>query len=296
MQISSHFVGQELEPYQHRLAWRDTMNYAAAVDDANPAYFDDEREEGIVAPPLYSVAVTWPITAAVGTFIKDKTFPKELLLTQVHYTEHIRFFQALKPDTTLTVKGCIAAILPHRAGTHVVLRYDAFDEQGRPVFSEHIGAMLRGVQCSDQGSGRSAVPVVPGLPKAETPLWETGVPIEPLRPFIYDGCTAISFPIHTSPKFARLVGLPGIILQGTATLAYASREVINREAGGNPLRLKTIYCRFTGMVCPGTDIVVQALARHKDANGRHVHFIVINQEGRKAISNGYALLCDDMPA
>jgi acyl dehydratase len=264
------------------------MNYAAAIADPNPVYFDDERENGIFGPPLYAVALTWPITAAIGSFIQDQSFPRELLLTQVHYTEHIRFLHPLKPDGTLTVNGRIAAILPHRAGTHVVLRYDAADQAGQSIFTEHIGAMLRGVRCSDQGSGRSALPVVPNRPKAGPSLWEKAVPIEPLRPFIYDGCTNISFPIHTSPKFARQVGLPGIILQGTATLALAIREVINREAESDPLRLKALSCRFAGMVRPGTDIRVQALARATDAEGLHVHFIVINQEGRKAISDGYA--------
>jgi hypothetical protein len=51
-----------------------------------------------------------------------------------------------------------------------------------------------------------------------------------MRPYVYDGCTNIYFPIHTSVGFARMVGLPDIILQGTATLAYAARELADREA------------------------------------------------------------------
>ena len=43
------------------------------------------------------------------------------------------------------------------------------------------------------------------------------------------------------------MGLPGIIHQGTATLAYAVRELVNREARGNPALLKALACRFTGM-------------------------------------------------
>ena len=93
------------------------------------------------------------------------------------------------------------------------------------------------------------------------PLWERRIPIDAMRPYLYDGCTGIFFAIHTSRRFARQVGLPGIILQGTATLAYGVREMINREAGADPLRLKTVSCRFTGMVFPGTSICVQLLSR-----------------------------------
>ncbi len=238
MQLSSHFVGQGLKPLTRSFTWRDTMNYAAAVDDDNPAYFDDEREAGVLAPPLFSVALTWPVTANIGDYLQDQTFPRELLLTQVHYTEHIQFSRPLQPEATVTIAGRIVAILPHRAGTHVVMRYDASDDQGRPIFTEHIGALLRGVTCGDQGQGHSALPLVPGPREEKISIWETHVPIDTARPFIYDGCTNISFPIHTSRKFARQVGLPGTILQGTATLAYAVRELINREANGDPSRLK----------------------------------------------------------
>ncbi len=86
------------------------------------------------------------------------------------------------------------------------------------------------------------------------------------------------------------MGLPGNILQGTATLAFAAREIINREAGGDPLTLKSVFCRFTGMVFPGTAIRVQLVGKSGEHDGTNLHFIVLNQEGQKAISGGYAFL------
>jgi acyl dehydratase len=80
------------------------------------------------------------------------------------------------------------------------------------------------------------------------------------------------------------VGLPGIILQGTCTLALAARELVNREAGGDPTRLKTLSCRFSGMVRPGTSIRVELKSRSRG----DLFFEVLNQEGEKAVSKGYA--------
>ena len=40
MKLSSHFVGASLKTYRTKINWRDTMNYAAAIGDDNPAYFD----------------------------------------------------------------------------------------------------------------------------------------------------------------------------------------------------------------------------------------------------------------
>jgi len=170
------------------------------------------------------------------------------------------------------------------------MRFDALDQAGEPVFTEHIGALMRGVKCSDDGLCPNRLPEGLLLEESAEPLWESRIPIDPLRPHIYDGCTDIVFPIHTSRAFARQVGLPGNILQGTATLAFAVREIINREAGGDPLTLKSVFCRFTGMVLPGTVIRVQLVGKSGKHDAASLHFVVLNQEGQRAISGGYALL------
>lgn len=292
MQISSNFVGTRLRTYQTRITWRDTMNYAAATGDDNPVYFDDERADGIVAPPMFAVAATWPIIENLPQYLETSDFPREILLTQVHYSEHIRFHRPIRPEDELTIKGHIAAILPHRAGTHIVTRFDAFDRNEKPVFSEHTGAMMRGVACSGGGKGEANLPGTPERVEGGRPQWQSRIKIDPLLPFVYDGCTHIVFPIHTSKKFARKVGLPGIILQGTATLALAARELIKREAAANPLRLKEIYGRFSGMVLPGSDIHLKVYKNDSGAAVGQIFFDVINAEGKKAIRGGYALVAD----
>ena len=60
MQVSSSYAGSSSKPLQCEVTWRHAMNYAAAIGDDNPWYFDDEREGGIIAPPMLSVALTWP--------------------------------------------------------------------------------------------------------------------------------------------------------------------------------------------------------------------------------------------
>ncbi|MBI5585120.1 MAG: MaoC family dehydratase N-terminal domain-containing protein [Deltaproteobacteria bacterium] len=290
MELSADLVGTSLKPYRREITWRETMNYAAAVGDDNPRYFDDERDGGIVAPPLFGVAVTWPILERIWEFIDSDRFPPEVLLTQVHHTEHLIFHRPIRPGDNLTVQGRIAAVLPHRAGTQVVICFEALDQKGQPVFTEHTGALLRGVSCTGSGRGREALPAVPAGPAADRALWETPLPIDPLQPFIYDGCANIYFPIHTSKSFARQVGLPGIILQGTATMALAAREILNREVGGDPQRLQVFSGRFTGMVFPGTSIRVQLTGKKPGPAGSDLHFIVYNQEGRPAVSQGYAFI------
>jgi acyl dehydratase len=288
MKLDRKFAGLGLKQFSTEVTWRRTMNYAAAVHDNNPVYLDDERGEGIVAPPMFAVAATWPISERIWEYIPAVDFPREILLTQVHYTEHLIFHRPVRPGDNLTIKGSIASISPHKSGTLVVLQYQAVDEKGESVFTEYMGGLMRGVECFGEGGPTAPLPVPPSFAGAGEALREIPIFIDPLAPFVYDGCTNIFFPIHTSAGFAHRVGLPGIILQGTATLAYAVREITNLEAGGDPGALKAVACRFTGMVRPGSEIRVILMGRQVDDRGTDLFFKVLNSEGSAALSNGYA--------
>jgi len=285
MKLNEDLVGTPLKNYKTKINWRQITNYAAAIEDNNPKYFDDRQEEGIVSHPMFAVSVTWPVLSRLEKFIESKDFPKEVLMTQVHYTEHLILHRLIRPEDELSLTGTLKTFLPHRAGTHTIIRVDAKDINGAPVFTEYTGAMLRGVDCGEGGKA-GQVPLIPENNKEEI-LWTSAIYIDPLRPYVYDGCSNIEFPIHTSPKFAKAVGLPGIILQGTATLAYAIREMVNNEADKDPSRISEIACKFTGMVRPGTDIKVCCTGKKSHKNFTDVFFGVQNSEQKKAIRTGY---------
>jgi hypothetical protein len=171
-----------------------------------------------------------------------------------------------------------------------VIRFDAVDAFNQMVFTEHTGAMLRGVQLRDGGKGGETLPEMVAKKQADSILWETHLRIDRMLPFLYDGCTRIIFPIHTSKKFARQIGLPDIILQGTATLALAVRELINREAKGDPSRLRELSCRFTGMVFPGDAVTLNVYGNLGAERNRVLYFDVRNAEGQSVINRGSVLL------
>ncbi len=297
MKLDSKLAGTRLTPHKAHITWRDTTNFAAAIQDDNPLYFDDREEKGLVAPPTFPVAVTWPILSNLGQHIESNSFPKEVLFTQVHYTEHLIVHRLIHPGDALNLKGQVAAILPHRAGTHAVIELVATDQKKEPVFTEYIGAMLRGVECRGE-AGKQHLPTRPEFDPPDppgAPVWACKIPIEPWLPYVYDGCTHIEFPIHTSPKFAEEVGLPGIILQGTATLALAVRELVNRETGGDPSRVGQIACNFTGMVTPGTEVEIACLGYKDHSHHRDIFFNVVTADNKQALRSGYLKIKKESP-
>lgn len=294
MKIDSQLAGTRLSPHAATITFRQTTNFAAALKDDNPLYFDDMGSEGVVAPPTFPVAVTWPVLSRLGEFIESEDFPKEVLLTQVHYTEHLILHRLVRPGDTLQLDGQIVSISPHRAGTHAMVRLAAEDSSGTPVFTEYIGAMLRGVSCNGT-TASEPLPEIPAPDPSATPLWTARVHIDPLAPYLYDSGADIEFAIHTSPRFATAVGLPGIIFQGTATLGLAIRELVRNESNAGPDQIREIACTFTGMVLPGTDIEICCLEKTRGDRHDHLFFEVINSEHKKAIRNGYVKIERQVP-
>ncbi len=291
MKVSSEYVGLKLKPFQNRISARDTMNYAAAISDNNPAYFDDSQQQKIVAHPLHPIAATWPLLGNIWEYIDVKDFPLQILTTQVHYSEHLQIHRLINPGEKLEIKGEIAAILPHSAGTHMITRLDAFDKNQQPVFSEYIGALMRGVTCLDEGRGSENLPATLKTQNPGTDaIWQANINIDPLLAFTYDAGANIHFAIHTSKRFAQQVGLKEPILQGSATLALAVKEMVNREANGEPRRVKSIQCGFSGTVIPGDQINVQLLDKYQDKEGVHLSFQVLNGQGKVAIKNAQVVL------
>lgn len=313
MEIGSDIVGIRLKEYKTSVTWRQTTNYAASVGDMNPHYFDDRRPGGITAPPMFAVAVSWPVQQNISQYM-EMPYPMEVFLTMVHHTEYIEFYRPILPGDSLCIKGEVAAVIPHRSGTRIVFKFPVTDPTGVPYHTEYIGALLRGVGCRDSGRGVENIPMTPApgnknaltsptgsinetssvednaTVNANESLWEEQIHISSEAPYVYDGCTNIVFPIHTSPAFASSVGLPGIILQGTATLAHAVRQLINREAGGDPRRLEVVCGRFSGMVTPDSNITVVLQKKEAAGGAIHLYYTVINGQGRPAISRGYARL------
>lgn len=293
LKINSDLVGTTLKPFTTEVNWRNMMNYAAGIGDNNPVYFNDELEEGIVAMPMFAVATSWKLVENLTDYIKSDNFPSEVFFTSIHYSEHLKIHRLIKHGDKLSFTGKITAILPHRAGTHIVLKLSVTDQHNKPVFTEYHGGMLRGVECLGPAQGKDELPLLHKFKSQvneNNNIWEQPIEIHPLSSYLYDAGSDIHFPIHTSQQFAKQMGLPGIILQGTATLAYTIKEIINTEAQGDPFKIKEIACNFTRMVLPGSTLSCILLQKESDNQGLHLGFHVLGPDKQKVLSNGYVHL------
>ena len=89
-------------------------------------------------------------------------------------------------------------------------------------------------------------------------------------------------PIHLDAKFAKSVGLPGVIAHGMLQMSIAA--VVAGKAAGGAQRLRRLSCRFAGMVEPG-DVV--AFTAEETGPGK-LQIRAVNQHGDVILTKGSA--------
>lgn len=282
MPINSAAAGCAVEPYDVDVDVRKCLAYAAGMGETADVYFDDARPGGIVAPLAYVVSLEWPASRDIRTTPEFGATPEESR-RGVHAVQDTQFHRLIRPGERIHISGQIVAIRRIKPGALTMTRIDLSTAAGEPVATTYTTGISRGVAV--EGEDRVIEELPAWSEETVTGDWaETVIPIARELPHVYTECADIWNPIHTEREVALAAGLPDIILHGTATWALAVREVVADQLGGDPARLARFTGRFTGMVIPGTDIIV----RHA-ATAQGARYEVIAADGSKAISDGRAL-------
>ncbi|MFH1852081.1 MAG: MaoC/PaaZ C-terminal domain-containing protein [Candidatus Neomarinimicrobiota bacterium] len=289
MEINSLAVGQQFAPVPLIIDPRKITNFAAAVGDINPRYLDDLRDGPLAVHPSFSAVIAWQVVSLLRSQA-DFPIPVDIFNYFVHFDETINFQRQLHSGEEIIVTPELAAILPHRAGTLIVLQLTVTTADGVNIYVHQMTGLLRGVKCRDDGRGAENLILTASVTREQPLEWSTEIIIAPEAPYLYDGCAGIVAPIHTSPAAARRLGLPGIILQGTATLARAVTGLIDHEAGGDPQQVAVLAGRFSDFVFPGTTIRLNLLERVASDRQIELFFTVHNHLNNPAVSRGYLKL------
>jgi acyl dehydratase len=283
MPLDSAIVGARTGEVVTAVTVRHCLAYAAGTGDLNPRYFDDARPGGIVASPLFGVALDWKLR---GELTELTGLPAHEAVRGVHATQDMAFHRLVHPGDVLTTSGTVVRVQQRPPGAYLVARYETVDARHQPVVSVDYGIIYRGVQVSGPNREIDAVsPLDLGAPLAAH-AWTRPVEVAREAPHIYSECADIYNPIHTERAVALAAGLPDIIVHGTLTLAYAVRTLVDREASGDPAVVRRLACRFGAYVIPGTVIEVVLSDVAATPGGRALRFAVLNEAGEPAIRDG----------
>jgi acyl dehydratase len=246
-----------------------TVAYAEATNDPIP-----EHRSGELAPPVFAIVPAWEALVEATTSV----VPPEMLPLLVHGEHDIRIHQPIAPGMRLHTDASVVGVLPKSSGTSVVVHAVTRLDDGTPVNEQYLVSFVRAFSVTPSGSP------APGhtfdeSARATTPRQVTAH-IDDDQTFRYAEASGDPMPIHLDDEVARAVGLPGIIVHGLCTMAFASWACIS-VAGGDPRRLRRLAVRFSRPVLPGQDITTSIWPGQS--------FETVSSAGDVVIRNGLAV-------
>jgi acyl dehydratase len=260
---------------------RFTMAYAAAINDANPAYFDDLRPGGLAVHPCIAFSLQW-----ASRFRPDQTPNLRAAPFGVHASTDLRIHRPFKPGEAITTQGQMILKRQILPGVYNVDCYRMTSSDGELVAELYYNGITRGATLGGPEASVAEEPAWPMAAAAKDPLWKVDIPIGLHAGQQYTECARIYNPIHTEPSVAKAAGLPDMILHGSATKAMSLTAVIDQCFDADAARVTRLCGQLRGMVLMDSVITVEGCGEEVVDGEKRILFRTLNQEGQPAISNG----------
>lgn len=276
LKISSNVIDTEIKDFHYLLTNERVTNYNEVVAN-NSA---NEMLTGL--HPLFYTKISWKIIENLNAYL-EVPIDDKIFKTIVHQSEYITFFKEVGNTAELLVKSKIWSIDPHKKGTKMLIRFDYY-LNNELVATEYSGGLMFGVRCVGKGQSLGEVPKT--IKMEEAAIWKESIDVNKDLPYTYAKKAEIDAPIHTNPEFARSIGLPDIVLQGTCTFAKSMNVILSKEFSDDMSKINSISAKFTGMVVPPNQITVRLLKKDENL----LYFDVLNKKGEAVIKGGQVML------
>jgi acyl dehydratase len=247
--------------------------YAEATDETAEAALS-----GRVAPPVFAIVPAWPTIAPASRAVASDEARRRV----VHYAQDMRLRVPIEPGMKLVSTAAPVALLERPNGAALVIRTETRTDAGELVNEQYVTEFFRGV---------AALQSV-GDPAAGHRLEPEGDPAAAITYRIaddqtvrYAAASGDDFAIHLDDDFARSVGLPGRIVHGLCTMAFAGRAVLEAARVDDRRSLRRLAVRFSAPLHPGETLTTRVW-RLDGAYG----FDAIAGDGRTVLKDGLAEL------
>ena len=275
MELNRSLLGKEYDPQSYVVSAEATMAYARAYNEDNAWFLDADGPAGILAPPLFGAVASWLSLMMVVT---DAELNVDVLRL-VHSRQDMRFFRPIVPGDTINSTAQIVAIEEQPGGESLAVDLHCCNQTGEAVQHITFTAFIR-----DQGRRPRKRTAANETPDGD-PLHRVSQTIDADQTFRYAKASGDHNPIHIDENVAKLAGLPGIIVHGLCTLAFASKAIIDSVCDKDPCRLKRLNAGFAKPVLPGQTITT---AIWPDTKAGSYRYETVNPNGRAVIRPGYA--------
>jgi acyl dehydratase len=256
--------------------------YARATNDRRP-----DALAGEVAPPVFAIV---PAMGIRGGSVVRAEHRAEIGPRAVHGEHWIRQHRPIRAGDELSTRACAVGVHAKASGVTVVNKFETSSTEGL-VTEQFFTAFYRGVSSAVEAG--EAAPTLADRQAGEAPgplVAAVAYRIDDDQPARYADASGDHNPIHLDDAAARVVGLPGVIVHGMCTLAFATRAIRAALAEYGRSTVVELGARFSRPLLPGGELVTRIYDLGDDGTHRAVRFECSDESGQRVLSAGYASL------
>jgi acyl dehydratase len=248
------------------------------TDAALRAYAD--ATDDVPGGPVFAIVPASPAVAIASRFVASE----EIRPRVVHYEQDFVLHRPFEPDSAVVSQAAPVAILARPNGTSLVIHATTHTEDGELLTEQYVTEFFRGVEAPESRGERAPDHRldVDGKP----PLAEISYPIADDQTVRYADASGDHFAIHLDDEFARSVGLPGRIVHGLCTMAFAGRAVLEAAGIDDPAAVRRLAVRFSAPLFPGDTVTTRVWELDESTYG----FDASGSDGAPVIKDGRAEL------
>jgi acyl dehydratase len=268
-------LGEYTEPREFEVTRERAIAYAKATNDENPRHLSGE-----LAPPVFAIVPVFEALAPSMTSV----VPGEIFMRVVHGEQDFRFHRPIVPGETLVSRGAPVGVHGRSSGVQVVAKGITETKSGELVVQQFMTAFFRGAELAESVGEPVTEHGFPEEVRSSEPIATVTHAYDPDQTQRYSEASGDPMPIHLDDTFAKAMGLPGIIVHGMCTMAFASRAVVGATCPEDPARLKRLAVRFAKIVQPSEQVTTSVW----DAGDGVYAFETVSDNGNVAIKDGLA--------
>jgi acyl dehydratase len=203
----------------------------------------------------------------------------------------MRFHVPFAPGMAVHTRAAPVGVQPKSLGTSVLIRTES-RAGGVLLAEQHVTLLFRrkfsGPPIGEEAPDHRAQPAAKHAAQAAGRIVTVESAVAADQAQRYARASGDYNPIHLDPDFARSVGLPGAILHGMCTMAFAAEAAVKTVCAGDPRRLRRLAVRFARPVLPGQTIFTRLWPAGGEGLTATYAFETINPEGKAVLVDGLA--------
>lgn len=230
-------IGRTVSEYRYEVTQAAMQAYADATNDVSGG-------------PVFAIVPVWRTIAPASEAVASGDVRRLV----VHYEQDMLLHRPLEMGMRVVSRATPVSLLPRQNGTSLVIKTETRDEDGELVNEQYVTEFFRGVQADAEVGERAPDH---RLEADGDPVAEVTYLVAHDQTARYAAASGDHFAIHLDDEFARGVGLPGRIVHGLCTMAFAGRAVLAAAGIDDRRAVTRIAVRFSAPLFPGESLMTR---------------------------------------